>query len=138
MWFYMMWRPLPIGTYLWLLTVQTDAADSTGTFQVIYDPDSTKFDSYEDSSDTPLGGDFVSEVFELNSGEYESALSWLSAATYDAFGTYRTDTGHSGTKINRGTTTVESYANSIEVQDPVTNGTRKTGRIGSGSLVKVS
>ena len=138
MWFYMMWKPLAAGTYLWLLTVQTDASDDTGTFQVVYDPTSTKFDSYEDADPTPLGGDFESEVFELNSGDYESALSWLSAATYDAFGAHRTDTGHSGTKINRGSTAAPSYANSIEVQDAVTDGTRKTGRIASGSLVKVN
>ncbi len=133
MWFYMMWKPLAAGTYLWLLTVQTDASDDTGTFQVVYDPTSIKFDSYEDASNTPLGGDFESEVFELNSGDYESALS-----LGDVFGAHETDGGHSGTKINRGSTGTPSYANSIEVQDAVSDGTRKTGRIGSGSLVKVN
>lgn len=130
-WVYMMWKPLPAGTYLWLLTVQIAAAHDTGTFQVVYDPDSAKFDSFEDASNTPLGGDFESEVFELNSGDYESALS-----LGDAFGVHQTDGGHSGTKINRGSTGTPSYANSIKSQDAVTNGTRKTGRIASGSLVK--
>lgn len=131
MWLYLMWKPLPAGTYLWLLTISF--GDNTGVFQVVYDPASTKFDSYEDASNVSLVGDFESEVFELNSGDYESALS-----LGDVFGAHQTDTGHSGTKINRGSTAAPSYANSIEVQDAVTNGTRKTGRIASGSLVKVN
>ena len=55
-----MWKPIATGTYLWLLTVQTDASDDTGVFQIMYDPGSVEFDFYEDSSNTPPG-DFESE-----------------------------------------------------------------------------
>lgn len=126
---YLLWKPLVAGTYLWLLTVTSGNED--GTFQVRYDSDSVANDAYEDASNTPLGGDFESEVMGIDAETYEFVLS-----LGDVFGVHQTDGGHSGTKINRGSTGSPSYANSILSQDAVTNGTRKTGRIASGSLVK--
>ena len=137
MWIYLLWKPLSAGTYLWLLTVQSDASHDSGTFRVLYDPDSTKFNgAYEDG--TFIGKDFDSEVFELNSGEYESPLSYRDSSNYDAFGSYRTYGGHSNIQINRNTVDSPIYGNSVKVQDPVTNGSRKTGRIASGSLVEIN
>lgn len=131
MWVYLLWKPLVAGTYLWLLTVSF--GDENGTFQVRYDSDSTAFDSYEDASNTPLGGDFESGVMGLDSETYEFVLSLGDAFT----AAYDTDGGHSGMKINRGSTGSPSYANSIRSQDAVVNGSNvKIGRIASGSFVK--
>ena len=80
-------------------------------------------------------GDFESEVFNLGLDSYESVLSLGDAFTVS----YDTDSGHSGTKINRGTLGTPNYANSIRSQDVVVDGSNvKIGRIASGSLVKVS
>jgi len=133
-WLYLLWKSLEPGTYLWLLTVDFTNSHNTGTFQVIYDPDSTKFDSFEEYNTAPLGGDFESEIFNLGSDLYEFVLS-----TGDNFTTtYNTDDGHDEIKINRGTSGIPNHVNSIKSQDAVVNSSNvKIGRIGSGSLVKL-
>jgi hypothetical protein len=131
MWAYLLWKPADAGTYLWLLTVED--GDDTGAFNVLYDSDSIESDSFTDSNNIPLAGDFESEVFSLASASFESALS-----VGDIFGSYQMADGHATMKINRGTTGSPNYTNSVHAQDPVTDGTKKIGRIGSGSIVKHS
>jgi hypothetical protein len=129
MWVYLLWKPLVAGTYLWLLTVTFGYVD--GTFQVLHDTGSTYHDAYEDGVNKAW--DFHSGVMGLDAETYEFVLSLGDAFTT----TYDTDGGHSGTKINRGSTGSPSYANSVKSQDAVVNGSNvKIGRIASGSLVK--
>jgi len=134
MWLYMFWKPLSAGTYLWLLTVQSDASDEVGTFQVrYYSIDSISgFAAYGDG--VLLDGGFESGVMGLDGETYELILSL--GDTF-ATSTYDTDGGHSNPQINRGTLGSPNYVNSIKSQDAVADDSDvKIGRIASGSLVK--
>lgn len=131
MWIYLLWKPLPPGTYLWQLHVFNSINPATGTFQIRRDTTSTYHDAFVEGISQSY--DFYSQIMGLDAETYEFVLS-----LGDAFDSYQTSEGHSGTKINRGSTGTPEYANSIRSQDPVTDGSRKIGRIASGSLVKTS
>ena len=133
-WVFAFWKPLPTGTYLWEITVQTGDSDETGTFRVLRDSESTYNDGYEDG--TNVAWDFHSYIMGLDAtGEtYERLLSFGDTFT----GSYATDVGHANPQVNRGTTASPNYVNSIYAQDAVILSGRKVGRIGSGSLVKLN
>ena len=135
-WVFAFWKPLSTGTYLWEITVQTEASDSTGTFRVLRDSESTYHDAYEGDGTnvTNVAWDFHSYIMGLGSETYERLLSFGDTFT----GSYATDIGHANPQVNRGTTTSPNYVNSIYAQDAVMLSGRKVGRIGSGSLVKLN
>lgn len=131
MWIFLFFTPLPTGTYLWLLTVNT--GDEKGVFQVRYDSTSSYNNAFEDGVSKTY--DFYSEILILDSETYEKVISVGDVFT----GVYNTSGGHTGIKVNRNTIATPSYANSVWVQDTVVDeASVKIGRIASGSLVKVN
>lgn len=129
MWIFLFWKPLTAGTYLWLMDIY-DIYTHDGTFQIRRDTTSTYHDAFEDGVGQSY--DFFSQILGLDSESHEKVLSLGDTFT----GGYSTDGGHSGTKINRGSTGSPSYANSIRPQDAVVKSGQKAGRIASGSLVE--
>lgn len=128
MWIFLFFTPLPIGTYLWLLTV--DYGDETGVFQVRYNSGSSYNNAFEDGVSKSY--DFHSEIMGIDPETYECVMS-----IGDIFdGGHQTTTGHSDIKINRNTIISPNYVNAVKSQDTVTNGSKKIGRIASGSQVK--
>jgi hypothetical protein len=130
MWIFLFFKPLPTGTYLWLLTV--DDGHDKGVFKVRYDSGSTYNNAFEDG--VSKNYDFYSDILGLDSETHEKVMS-----VGDTFTGCNTSGGHAEVKINRNTVASPSYANSLHAQDTVVDGSGvKIGRVATGGHVKVA
>lgn len=124
-WVYLFWEPLPIGTYLWRITVID--GDDTGALKVLYDSDSTKFESWKNS--LSLSGDYYSEIMGLDGESYESVMS-----IGDSFnGGFVVNSGANNVKVNKSLT----YYDVVKTGNVATTTGGLKGRIATGSYVKV-
>lgn len=125
-WIYLFWDSLPVGTYLWRVT-PIDGND-TGSLKVLYDSDSTKFQSWKNTS--LLSGDYYSEILGLETVEsYENVMS--SGDSFD--GGFIANDGVSNVKVNKGS----SYYSAIKTGSVATTAGGLKGRIATGSRVKI-
>jgi hypothetical protein len=125
-WVYLFWEPLLAGTYLWKITVID--GDDTGALKILYDNDSTKFESWKNS--LSLSGDYYSEVMGLETTEsYENVMS-----VYDSFdGGFVANDGVNNVKVNKSST----YYDAIKTGNVATTSSDLKGRVATGSSVKV-
>jgi len=123
------WDDLAEGEYIWFMTTLSGPED--GSFRVLYDAGSTKFNAWKDGVSHD---DYQSEILGLDSGgmTYEKAIS-----EGDTFGlsTYTTMNGVDSPQIN----TPGGYKKAISTYTTgayVKSGSKITGRIAGGSYVK--
>lgn len=130
MWIFLFHDTLAPSTYLWRLTVIE--GDITGVFHVRNDTTSTYNHAFADDWSTTY--DFQSEILGLDAETYEKVITPGDTFT----GGYQIADVSDNIKINRGSTASPNYVNKVEPQQLVTDGTKKIGRIASGSTVKLS
>lgn len=124
---FIFWDDLAEGAYVWFMQTMSGPAD--GSFRVLYDSGSTKFNAWK--SGTPHD-DYQSEILGLAAESHEKAIS--EGDTFKS-ATYTTMNGLNSPRIN----TPAGYKKAISTYTTgayVKTGIKTIGRITRGSYVK--
>jgi hypothetical protein len=119
-WLYLFWKELAAGTYLWTLEVEDGYED--GSFNVLYDTDSVKYDSWFNG--VAQSGDFESTIFGLDAESYESVM-----CVDDTFTGGYVAAGDCNVQVNRNTLASPDYGSIYRPQQLTTLGGIPKGRV---------